>query len=71
MAGFNNSASRVRRHRQAMREAGMRPMQIWVPDTRRPDFNEEAHRQARRVAQADRADKALDSFLDAALADIE
>lgn len=35
--------------------AGLRPVQIWVPDTRRPDFAEECRRQSRLVAQADRA----------------
>ncbi|WP_122260155.1 antitoxin MazE family protein, partial [Pseudomonas syringae group genomosp. 3] len=29
---------RVQRHRDALRAAGLRPIQIWVPDTRRPDF---------------------------------
>ena len=27
---------RVRKHRDALRAAGLRPVQIWVPDTRRP-----------------------------------
>ncbi|MFH1987965.1 MAG: antitoxin MazE family protein [Pseudomonadota bacterium] len=26
--------------------AGLRPVQIWVPDTRRPSFAEECHRQS-------------------------
>ena len=28
---------RVRRRREALRAAGMRPVQIWVPDTRRAE----------------------------------
>jgi len=56
--------------KNAMREAGMRPVQIWVPDTRATDFAEEAARQAALVASADRADAALGSFLDGALADL-
>ena len=40
-------AKRVRRHRAQLRAAGLRPLQIWVPDTRRPGFAEECHRQSR------------------------
>ncbi|MEN4476583.1 antitoxin MazE family protein [Mycolicibacterium cosmeticum] len=36
-------------------EKGLRPIQIWVPDTRAPEFAEEAHRQAALVAAADDA----------------
>ena len=70
MPGINNSASRVRQHRQAMRAAGMRPIQIWVPDTRQPGFSDEAARQSRRTAAVDQMDASLDSFLDSALADL-
>lgn len=43
---------RVRRHRDRLREQGMRPLQIWVPDTRAPGFAEELARQCRAVALA-------------------
>ena len=36
---------RVRKHRQSLRDKGLRPIQIWVPDTRKPGFVEEARRQ--------------------------
>ena len=42
-----NTSERVQKHRQALRDAGMRPIQIWVPDTRRAGFAEECHRQSR------------------------
>lgn len=61
---------RVEKRRAALRAAGLRPVQIWVPDTRRPGFAEECRRQARLVAAMDTADRELGSFLDAALADI-
>lgn len=41
---------RVREHRERLREQGLRPVQIWVPDDRAPGFAAEAHRQARAVA---------------------
>ncbi len=64
-------SQRVRKRRDALRAAGLRPVQIWVPDTRSPDFAGECRRQARLVAVADAADRDLEGFLDAALADLE
>lgn len=61
---------RVQRHRDAMRAAGLRPVQIWVPDTRRAGFIDECRRQAQAVAAADAGDRRLDDFLDASLADL-
>jgi hypothetical protein len=37
---------RVAKHRVRLREQGLRPLQIWVPDTRVPEFADEAHRQS-------------------------
>ena len=31
------------------REAGLRPVQLWVPDTRDPEFAEECRRQSRLI----------------------
>ena len=47
-----SSGDRVRRHRARMRAAGLRPVQIWVPDTRSESFRAEAHRQSLAVAQS-------------------
>ena len=30
--------SKLARHRERMRAAGLRPVQFWVPDTRAPEF---------------------------------
>ena len=62
---------RVQKRRETLRAAGLRPLQIWVPDTRRSGFKEECNRQARAVAIADAADQALESFMDSALGDID
>ena len=61
---------RVQKRRDALRAAGLRPIQIWVPDTRRPGFSEECRRQARVVAAVDAADHDLDTFMDAAWLDL-
>ncbi|MGE5332014.1 MAG: antitoxin MazE family protein [Nitrospirota bacterium] len=63
--------ARVQRHRDALRMAGLRPVQIWVPDTRRPDFAQECRRQSQLVAQSDAADTDMQQFMDAALADVD
>ena len=69
MATMNVSA-RVQKHRDALRMAGLRPVQIWVPDTRRPDFEKECRRQCQLAAQADSADTAIQQLMDEALADV-
>jgi len=62
---------RVQKHRDALRRAGLRPVQIWVPDTRQADFAEQCRRQCELVAQADRADVDLYQVMDAALVDMD
>lgn len=61
---------RVQKRRDALRAAGLRPIQIWVPDTRRPGFREECRRQAQVVAAADAVEHDLDAFMGAALLDL-
>ena len=63
--------ARVQKHRDALRMAGLRPVQIWVPDTRRPDFAQECRRQSRLAAQADATDVELQRHMDEALGDVE
>ena len=46
MSERSNTAARVQKHRQALRAAGLRPIQIWVPDTRRRGFAAECRRQS-------------------------
>ena len=43
---------KVRAYRERLRRQGLRPIQIWVPDTRSPQFQEEAHRQSAAVARS-------------------
>ncbi|MBI5908047.1 MAG: antitoxin MazE family protein [Polaromonas sp.] len=64
-------AARVQKRRDALRMAGLRPVQIWVPDTRRPDFAAECKRQSKIASQADIADVELLGFMDEALSDMD
>jgi hypothetical protein len=66
-----NINERVKKHREALRMAGLRPVQIWVPDTRRPDFDEECRRQSRLAAKADQRDREMEQLMDDALEDLE
>jgi len=40
------SAERVQKHRAGLRAAGLRPVQIWVPDTRSSGFANECRHQS-------------------------
>ena len=51
------SRDRVRAYRDRLREQGLRPIQMWVPDTGSPDFAAEAHRQSLRAAQSPHAEE--------------
>jgi hypothetical protein len=50
-----SSRDKVRQHRKRLREQGLRPIQIWVPDLRSPAFVTEAHRQSLAVAKSPHA----------------
>ncbi|WP_416139831.1 antitoxin MazE family protein [Halomonas sp. HK25] len=71
MVATNNVNSRVKKHRAALRAAGLRPIQIWVPDTRQPGFAQEARRQCAIVAAVDAGDRDLQDFMDGALLDLD
>ncbi len=55
---FSVTAKRVQKHRAGLRARGLRPVQIWVPDTRRSGFAEECRRQSRVLAN-DPAEKEI------------
>lgn len=55
-------------YRARMRAQGLRPVQIWVPDVRSPQFAAEAHRQSTLVASADRNSDEMD-FVEAVSVD--
>ena len=47
-----NAARRVHKHRQSLRAAGLRPIQIWVPDVRSKSFAVQARRQSLAIARS-------------------
>jgi hypothetical protein len=59
-----SSRDKVRAHRKRLRQQGLRPIQIWVPDMRSPAFAAEAHRQSLAVSKSPHAEEDQD-FIDA------
>lgn len=56
------TTARVRRHRQELRKKGMRPITLWVPDTRSPEFAAAAAEACRRANEADKTDPVVKFF---------
>jgi hypothetical protein len=48
------------RYRRRLRRKGLRPVQIWVPDTRAEGFAAECRRQARLAARSAQEKRVLD-----------
>ncbi|NJO53603.1 MAG: antitoxin MazE family protein [Bacteroidales bacterium] len=55
--------AKVKTHREKLRAQGLRPIQIWVPDTRAPGFAEEVRHQCR-LANASPHAKDNQDFID-------
>jgi hypothetical protein len=58
-----SSRDKVRAHRARLRRQGLRPVQVWLPDTRSPGFKAQAHRQSLAVARS-RLARADQAFID-------
>ena len=58
---------RVQKRRDALRAAGLRPVQLWLPDTRDLAYQAELSRQIALINESDRNDVELQSFMDAVL----
>lgn len=48
----STSRYRVRAYRKRMRAKGMRLVQMWLPDTSRPEFKRRAHRDSLAIARS-------------------
>ena len=59
-----SSREKVSEYRARLRAQGLRPVQIWLPDTRSESFRAEALRQSRAVATSTHADDDQ-AFIDA------
>lgn len=64
-------SAKMKDYRARLRAAGLRPLQIWVPDTSAPHFAERARRQSLLVSAHASERDALDFIEDAADFDSE
>lgn len=60
------NAKKMAAYRARMRAKGLRPIQLWVPDTRHPDFAEEIARQSRLTSASKEEQEILDFIEDVA-----
>jgi hypothetical protein len=42
----SSPTERVRKHRETLRAAGLKPVQIWIPDTRSVNFRQKCERES-------------------------
>jgi hypothetical protein len=64
-----STSEKTAKYREKLRAQGLRPVQIWVPDTRSKALAEEVRRQSLRVSRKDDSD--LMDELDMAAAQTE
>ena len=60
----------VRAYRSKMKTRGLRQINLWLPDTRTPEFRKECRRQSLVAAAAERA-QPLDALLNVAARTVE
>lgn len=53
-------SERVKKYRDNLRASGLRPVQIWVPDTRKKGFADECRRQSMLLANDSQETEILD-----------
>lgn len=58
-----------KRYRSRLRRKGLRPVQIWVPDTRAAGFSAECRKQARLASRSAQEQPALDFISEIAVWD--
>lgn len=66
----NNVRDHVRAYRSKMKTRGLRQVNLWMPDTRSPEFKKECRRQSLLAAAAERA-QPVDALLNVAAKSVE
>lgn len=61
---MKSSRDKVQAYRERLRQQGLRPIQIWVPDVRSPEFAAQAHQQSLAIARSS-YEKDDQEFIDA------
>lgn len=60
MGSTNQDPAKFRQYRERLKARGMRRIQLWVPDTTHPRFQEELRRQLALIERSDDDQETLD-----------
>jgi hypothetical protein len=63
---MTDGAKRVRKHREKMKAAGLKPVTIWVPDVNAPGYREEVRRQCELINASADSERVIDEMLSVA-----
>ncbi len=67
---LTDSAARVRRHRERMRQQGLKPVTLWLPDVTDPAYIAECRRQSL-LTRDDPHEAEIMAWIEAAQADLD
>lgn len=59
-----SAPEKMKKYRERLRKAGLRPVQIWVPDTRSENLAAEVRRQSLLIAADHRAEAETDKWIE-------
>jgi hypothetical protein len=62
-SGTKGSNKRVKKHRDKLRAAGLKPIQLWVWDTSRPGFAEQVRRECELINASADSERVMDEML--------
>jgi hypothetical protein len=65
-ATMTDGAKRVRKHREKMKAAGLKPVTIWVPDVNAPGYRERIRRQCELINASADSERVIDEMLSVA-----
>ena len=63
---MTDGARRVRKHREKMKAAGLKPVTIWVPDVNSPGYREALARDIARINADEESNRVMEDMLELA-----
>ena len=63
---MSDGAKRVRKHREKMKAAGLKPVTIWVPDVNTPGYREALARDIARINADEESTRVMEDMLELA-----
>jgi len=62
-AAMTDGAKRVRKHREKMKAAGLKPVTIWVPDVNSPEFKARVAREIELINADPESERVMEEML--------